>query len=92
MKGMLGGKSWTKKWLVFDNSYFTAVRPEDDLLWLPTDKALQMDGSFKKYFAQYKASQEVFFQDYADAHRTLSELGTVFAVPGGITLSQASKL
>merc|ERR1712087_524297 len=31
--GMAGGRSWTKKWLSFDNSYFTQDGPEDELLW-----------------------------------------------------------
>lgn len=91
-KGMLGGRSWTKRWLSFDNSYFTQLRPENELLWLPTDKALQTDDSFKQYFLLYKESQEDFFRDYADAHRMLSELGAVFAVPGGITIAPSSRL
>lgn len=79
---MLGGESWTSKWLKFDNSYFTEGGKDDSLLWLPTDKALQTDQSFKPHFEAYAKSQEKFFEDYADVHRRLSELGSTFAVPG----------
>lgn len=91
-KGMLGGKSWTNKWLVFDNSYFTLPRPSDKLLWLPTDKALQEDESFSAYFELYRKSQDAFFEDYAETHKALSELGSKFVIPGGIVLPQDSKL
>lgn len=38
---MAGGQSWTKNWLTFDNSYFSAKPTSDRLLLrLPTDEAL----------------------------------------------------
>lgn len=44
-----GGSSWTPEWLKFDNSYFTAVKAENDpdLVVLPTDKAVFQDDSFR---------------------------------------------
>jgi L-ascorbate peroxidase len=99
--GMAGGMSWTKNWLTFDNSYFTLPRPvsqggagrdmKDELLWLPTDAVLRSDPGFAPYFKLYAASQDAFFQDYAEAHRRLSEVGSKWAVPGGIMLPEYPK-
>jgi L-ascorbate peroxidase len=99
--GMSGGMSWTPKWLTFDNSYFTLKRPvsaggagkdmKDELLWLPTDAVLRTDPGFAKYFALYAANQDAFFQDYAEAHRRLSEVGSTWVVPGGIMLNEHPK-
>jgi L-ascorbate peroxidase len=90
---MPGGMPWTKNWLQFDNSYF--MRPvyspigsadAEDLLWLPTDQALHESPEFKTYFFHYAADQSLFFKDYADAHKKMSELGAVFDPPEGIFL------
>jgi len=99
--GMSGGMSWTKNWLSFDNTYFTQPRAvahggpgkdmKDELLWLPTDSVLVTDPGFAKYFKLYAASQDAFFQDYAEAHRRLSEVGSKWAVPGGIMLPEFPK-
>jgi L-ascorbate peroxidase len=99
--GMAGGMSWTKDWLTFDNSYFTQPRAipagghgremKDDLLWLPTDAVLVKDPGFAPFFKLYAASQDAFFQDYAEAHRRLSEVGAKWAVPGGIMLPEYPK-
>lgn len=99
--GMSGGMSWTKHWLKFDNTYFTHKRPvaqggagadmKDELLWLPTDAALTTDKSFKKYFDLYAANQDAFFQDYAEAHRKLSENKAKWAVPGGFMINKYPK-
>jgi L-ascorbate peroxidase len=99
--GMAGGMSWTQNWLTFDNSYFTHARPvghggagkdmKDELLWLPTDAVLSTDPSFSKYFKLYAASQDAFFQDYAEAHRRLSEVGSKWATVGGIMLPEFPK-
>ncbi|GBG24311.1 L-ascorbate peroxidase T, chloroplastic [Hondaea fermentalgiana] len=83
--GMMGGQSWTKKWLTFDNSYFKRDG-DNNLLMLETDSIIANDPSFKPHFDRYGESQGAFFNDYADAHRRLSELGATFAVPGGIKL------
>lgn len=83
--GMMGGQSWTKKWLSFDNSYFQRTG-DKELMMLETDDIISKDPSFKPYFDIYAKSQGAFFNDYADAHRRLSELGATFAVPGGIKL------
>jgi L-ascorbate peroxidase len=100
--GMPGGRSWTQHWLTFDNAYFTQARANpkggpgsanpDGLLWLPTDAALTIDPKFAPFFALYARSQEAFFQDYAEAHRRLSEVGAKFFVPGGIMVGVAQAL
>jgi L-ascorbate peroxidase len=99
--GMSGGMSWTTNWLKFDNSYFTQQRPvpmggsgkemTDELLWLPTDAVLSRDPGFAPFFKMYAASEEAFFQDYAEAHRRLSETGSKWAIPGGIMLPEFPK-
>ena len=85
--GMMGGQSWTKEWLKFDNSYFKYTPQDKDLLWLPTDEALRTDPGFQPYYELYSQSQQAFFIDYADAHKALSELGSKFVVAGGISMS-----
>ena len=81
--GMAGGRSWTKEWLKFDNSYFTDMQGisfEDDggeTLTLPTDFSLTEDASFKTTFDSFK-DQDTFFAAYALAHAKLSELGSKF--------------
>lgn len=89
--GMLGGQSWTQNWLTFDNSYFTAA-PTKDLLMLDTDRVIREDPAFKPHFDAYAKSQAVFFEDYADVHRRLSELNSTFLVPGGIALEPMARL
>ena len=99
--GMPGGRSWTKNWLTFDNSYFTLPRPNkeggpggssnDELHWLPTDAVLASDKGFKPFFELYAKSQDAFFADYAEAHRRLSEQQAKWAVPGGIMLQEFNK-
>jgi L-ascorbate peroxidase len=85
---MAGGKSWTPKWLRFDNSYFELPgKPEpDQLIAFPTDLVLETDPGFKPYFDKYAASEAAFFADYAAAHKKLSELGSKFSPPEGIRI------
>ncbi|MCD7471630.1 L-ascorbate peroxidase 3 [Datura stramonium] len=68
---------WTKEPLKFDNSYFVELLKEDseDLLKLPTDKALVEDPQFRRYVELYAKDEEAFFRDYAESHKKLSELG-----------------
>ncbi|KAK6797979.1 hypothetical protein RDI58_005681 [Solanum bulbocastanum] len=68
---------WTKEPLKFDNSYFVELLKEDseDLLKLPTDKALVEDPQFRTYVELYAKDEEAFFRDYAESHKKLSELG-----------------
>ncbi|XP_006340759.1 L-ascorbate peroxidase 3, peroxisomal-like [Solanum tuberosum] len=68
---------WTKEPLKFDNSYFVELLKEDseDLLKLPTDKALVEDPQFRPYVELYAKDEEAFFRDYAESHKKLSELG-----------------
>jgi len=85
--GMPGGKSWTKSWLKFDNSYFTDYAEGDtDLAWFSTDRALHTDEGFKPFFQTYKQDEAAFFRDYAEAHRRLSELGSKFEPEAGIVI------
>ena len=84
-----GGSSWTENFLVFDNSYFKTVADDSadpELLKLSTDKILFKDPGFKPFAEKYRDSQEEFFADYAKAHKQLSEQGSKFDPPEGITL------
>jgi L-ascorbate peroxidase len=88
-----GGSSWTKNFLVFDNSYFQLTdkaqkgEPEDaELLSLSTDKVIFVDPSFKPFAEKFRDSQEEFFKSYAVAHKKLSELGSKFNPPDGVAL------
>ncbi|KAM0840813.1 hypothetical protein ACQ4PT_059412 [Festuca glaucescens] len=86
--GEPGGQSWTAEWLKFDNSYFKDIKEQrdQDLLVLPTDAAIFEDPSFKVYAEKYAEDQEAFFNDYAEAHAKLSNLGAKFDPPEGILL------
>nr|CAD1842043.1 unnamed protein product [Ananas comosus var. bracteatus] len=86
--GAPGGQSWTVQWLKFDNSYFKDVkeRRDEDLLVLPTDAVLFEDPSFKVYAEKYAEDQDAFFEDYAEAHAKLSNLGAKFEPPEGISI------
>lgn len=78
--GMMGGMSWTKEWLTFDNSYFKDWQEKHaDLQWLPTDECLFTDPGFKVHAERFAKSNEAFFASYASAHKKLSELGAVWA-------------
>jgi len=85
--GMPGGKSWTKKWLKFDNGYFKDyVETDPNLIWFSTDKALHVDEAFKPHFMTYKDDEGAFFRDYAQAHKRLSEQGSKFEPADGIVI------
>jgi hypothetical protein len=90
--GMAGGISFTKHWLSFDNSYFqpsshrldlsqTEVEV-DDLLLLPTDKTLFLSPEFKQYSELYGRDEKIFFLDYSQAHKKMSELGVKWMAMG----------
>ncbi|XP_042509567.1 probable L-ascorbate peroxidase 4, peroxisomal isoform X2 [Macadamia integrifolia] len=68
---------WTKEPLKFDNSYFVELLKGEtnELLQLPTDKALLEDPEFRRYVELYAKDEDVFFRDYAESHKKLSELG-----------------
>lgn len=68
---------WTKKPLIFDNSYFKELiaGESNELVQLPSDKALLQDPIFSKYVHLYAKDENAFFIDYAKAHLKLSELG-----------------
>ncbi|KAA8531998.1 hypothetical protein F0562_006860 [Nyssa sinensis] len=68
---------WTKDPLKFDNSYFVELLKgeSEELLKLPTDKALVEDLDFRRYVELYAKDEEAFFIDYAASHKKLSELG-----------------
>ncbi|XP_024976158.1 probable L-ascorbate peroxidase 6, chloroplastic/mitochondrial isoform X1 [Cynara cardunculus var. scolymus] len=86
--GAPGGQSWTIKWLQFDNSYFKDIkeRRDADLLVLPTDAALFEDPSFKVFADKYAEDEKAFFDDYAEAHAKLSNLGAKFDPIQGISI------
>ncbi|KAL8133608.1 L-ascorbate peroxidase 3-like [Apium graveolens] len=69
--------AWTKEPLKFDNSYFVELLNGDSngLLKLPTDKSLLEDSQFRHYVEKYAQDEQKFFEDYAESHKKLSELG-----------------
>ena len=84
-----GGSSWTERWLVFDNSYFTTMpdpKADPELLKLSTDKTLFGDEGFAPFAEKFRDSQDDFFVSYAKAHKKLSELGSKFEPEEGIKL------
>jgi L-ascorbate peroxidase len=86
--GTKGGMSWTPEWLKFDNSYFVEVKQkrDEELLVLETDDVLFQDEGFAPYANKYAESQEAFFEDYAKAHKKLSELGVVWDKDGPMSI------
>lgn len=81
-----GGRSWTKNWLKFDNSYFADMAKADpDCVAFPTDKVLVTDPGFKPHFELFAKDEAAFFAAYAHSHKKLSELGSKFDPPAGIT-------
>uniref|UniRef100_A0A9I9CSR8 L-ascorbate peroxidase n=1 Tax=Cucumis melo TaxID=3656 RepID=A0A9I9CSR8_CUCME len=71
---------WTKdflKELLKNNS-----RSGEQLLKLPTDKALVTDSQFSQYVKAYAKDEDKFFEDYAASHKKLSELG--FTKPSSV--------
>ncbi|KAL4565796.1 hypothetical protein LXL04_029902 [Taraxacum kok-saghyz] len=87
--GAPGGQSWTVKWLKFDNSYFKDIKEkrDEDLLVLPTDAALFDDPSFKVFAEKYAEDEKAFFDDYAEAHAKLSNLGAKFDPSEGFSIN-----
>uniref|UniRef100_A0A7S2SH24 Plant heme peroxidase family profile domain-containing protein n=1 Tax=Rhizochromulina marina TaxID=1034831 RepID=A0A7S2SH24_9STRA len=83
----LGGRSWTKYWLSFDNSYFEDMAQEDpDCVTFPTDKVLMTDAGFQPHFMEFAESQSAFFTQYKESHKKLSELGAKFDPPEGVRI------
>jgi L-ascorbate peroxidase len=84
-----GGQSWTEQFLVFDNSYFKIISDptaDEELLKLKTDLILFEDENFRPFAEKFREDQDAFFESYAKAHKKLSELGSKFDPPEGITL------
>jgi len=82
-----GGRSWTKNYLKFDNSYFTCMANLDsECVAFPTDKVLMTDPNFKPHFDLFAKDQNAFFAAYKASHKKLSELGCKFEPQGGFTL------
>lgn len=82
-----GGQSWTVDWLNFNNAYFVEIKEKRDaeLLVLPTDAALFEDEGFRQYAEKYAADEKAFFEDYAESHKKLSELGVEWVEGGPVT-------
>lgn len=59
---------------------------DPELLRLVTDTSVFEDESFKPFAEKYAADEAAFFADYAVAHGKLSELGSTFSPPEGITI------
>lgn len=90
----MAGISWTKNWLCFDNMYYQRIRDNDvtdiNLLWLPTDAALQASPELRSYVITYANDNDAFLRDYALAHKKMSELGAFFEPEGGIVLDSVA--
>lgn len=74
---------WTQVPVVFDNSYFVEVlkdNPDPDLLRMTSDLALLDIPETKMLCEKYAKDQNAFFEEYAVAHKKLSELGCFVAV------------
>ncbi|KAJ8754043.1 hypothetical protein K2173_001941 [Erythroxylum novogranatense] len=66
--------AWTSNPLIFCGG-------KEGLIQLPTDKALLEDPIFRPLVEKYAADEDAFFDDYAEAHLKLSELGVSYYVP-----------
>jgi L-ascorbate peroxidase len=80
----IGGRSWTRNWLRFDNTYYSELNKDKNTLCLPTDLALSTHPDYKPHFDSFASSQEEFFECYKQAHKKMSELGSQFVPPQGI--------
>lgn len=54
---------------------FTTTKLGQELMMLPTDRALVADATFSKFVDEYAENKDVFFRDFADAFAKLLELG-----------------
>jgi L-ascorbate peroxidase len=80
-----GGRSWTKNWTKFDNSYFTDMAKKDpECIAFPTDTCLMTAPEFKVHFDAFAKDQKAFFDAYKVSHKKLSELGAKFEPPQGL--------
>lgn len=73
-----GGASFTRQWLTFTNDYYQnllAAEKDPELLELETDSALVTDEGFRPFVEKYANDEKAFFDDYAAAHKKMSELG-----------------
>lgn len=68
---------FTEDPLKFDNSYFVELMKGDTpgLVKFPTDKVLLEDPAFRQFAELYAKDEKVFFADYAQSQKKLSELG-----------------
>ncbi|URE21493.1 peroxidase [Musa troglodytarum] len=84
--------AWTVEPLKFDNSYFIELLKgeTEGLLKLPTDNALLHDPEFRRYVELYAKDEELFFKDYAESHKKLSELGFTSRQTGSATKTIAT--
>ncbi|CAD5194507.1 unnamed protein product [Musa acuminata subsp. malaccensis] len=69
--------------MVWNDRFCFSVREllsgeKEDLIQLPSDKALLNDPVFRPLVEKYAADEDAFFADYAEAHLRLSELGYAF--------------
>jgi len=79
--------AWTPNPLQFDNSYFKVLLEgeKDGLIMLPSDKTLLTDPKTRELVELYAKNEDKFFEDYAESHEKLSELGFAEAgQPGSV--------
>ena len=53
---------------------------------LPSDQALYDCPEFRPYLLKYADDNEAFFEDYAKAHKKMSELGSQFSPRDGFQI------
>ncbi|XP_020216629.1 L-ascorbate peroxidase 3-like [Cajanus cajan] len=72
-----GKGKWIGNLKKFDNSYFVELLKKDASLLkvFPADIALVEDKKFRNYVEMYAKDEDVFFKDYAAAHKKFCELG-----------------
>ncbi|TKY70324.1 L-ascorbate peroxidase 3 [Spatholobus suberectus] len=77
---------WTEDPLKFDNSYFKRLLSSNENESLRLDRALATDNKFLRYVELYAKDVDVFFKDYAIAHKKLSELGCNLKKPNKVVI------
>jgi len=68
---------WTMNPHVFDNTYFKEVLLAERSLYLKTqmDLSLLEDVETLEWVQRYAEDEKLFFENYSEAHRKISELG-----------------
>jgi adenylate cyclase len=74
--GRLKGVPFTDDWFKFNNSYYRALISGATRNMLATDKDLMNDPECVVFVQRYAADQDAFFEDFSNAYRKMTLLGT----------------